>query len=71
VRVKDGEPKKKKRGRKPKSSTAVLDDFATPLATPPIMDVDIDLSFPDPALSWSSEDKGSYNDRTIFLTDLR
>ncbi|KAJ7927485.1 hypothetical protein B0H13DRAFT_1035295 [Mycena leptocephala] len=58
----DGEPKKKKRGRKPKSSTAVLDDFATPLATPPIMDVDIDLSFPDPALSWSSEDKDLFLD---------
>ncbi|KAJ6498431.1 hypothetical protein C8R47DRAFT_1193894 [Mycena vitilis] len=51
----DGEPKKKKRGRKPKS---VLDDFATP----PPTDVDVDQSFPDPVQLWSSDDKALFLD---------
>ncbi|KAJ6588776.1 hypothetical protein B0H19DRAFT_218728 [Mycena capillaripes] len=61
----DGEPKKKKRGRKPRSATTVLDDFATPLPTPPIPDVDIDSSFPNPVQLWSSEDKALFMDLLV------
>ncbi|KAF8190374.1 hypothetical protein K438DRAFT_1831967 [Mycena galopus ATCC 62051] len=54
----DGEPKKKKRGRKPKSAATILDDFATPIPTPPpTADVD-DFPIPEaPVQLWSSDDK--------------
>ncbi|KAJ7266893.1 hypothetical protein B0H12DRAFT_1098695 [Mycena haematopus] len=57
----DGEPKKKKRGRKPKSSTVVLDDFATPISTPPILEIDT-LPVIDPSQLWSREDKALFLD---------
>ncbi|KAF7360445.1 Nuclear receptor corepressor 2-like [Mycena venus] len=56
----DGEPKKKaKRGRKPKS--AILDDFATPIPTPPITDIDA-FPIPDPIQLWSNDDKALFLD---------
>ncbi|KAJ7754507.1 hypothetical protein B0H16DRAFT_1722686 [Mycena metata] len=62
----DGEPKKKKRGRKPRSATAVVDEFVTPLPTPPITEVDLDLIYPEPILPdpnhWSSDDQDLFLD---------
>ncbi|KAJ7485442.1 hypothetical protein FB451DRAFT_1392190 [Mycena latifolia] len=55
----DGEPKKKKRGRKPKSAAIILDEFVTPLPTPPIMELDIEPSLAPPN-QWSSEDKALF-----------
>ncbi|KAJ6495281.1 hypothetical protein C8R45DRAFT_166299 [Mycena sanguinolenta] len=55
------EPKKKKRGRKPKSATVNLDDFATPIATPPIAEIDT-LPILDPHQLWSSDDKALFLD---------
>jgi len=58
----DGEPKKKaKRGRKPKSAIAVLDEFATPLPTPPITEID-SFPIPDPIQLWSGDDKALFLD---------
>ncbi|KAJ7167336.1 hypothetical protein C8R43DRAFT_917562 [Mycena crocata] len=56
----DGEPKKKKRGRKPKSAL-VLDEFVTPLATPPIMDFDLESGISTPP-QWSDHDKALFLD---------
>ncbi|KAF7344518.1 Nuclear receptor corepressor 2-like [Mycena sanguinolenta] len=55
------EPKKKKRGRKPKSATVIMDEFATPIPTPPIPEIDT-LPMLDPSQLWSSEDKALFLD---------
>ncbi|KAJ7741430.1 hypothetical protein DFH07DRAFT_58083 [Mycena maculata] len=55
----DGEPKKKKRGRKPKSAAILVNEFVTPVATPPITDMDLDSRVPTP-IQWSSEDKALF-----------
>ncbi|KAJ7792950.1 hypothetical protein B0H14DRAFT_2393951 [Mycena olivaceomarginata] len=64
--VGEEEPKKKKRGRKPKSAAAVLDDFATPIPTPPITEIEDQLPIPDPVPDpiqmWSSDEKGLVSD---------
>lgn len=66
--MQDGEPKKKaKRGRKPKSASAVLDDCASPIPTPVNVDVDPDASFTESAVPelahWSIEEKGFFFDQ--------